>query len=72
MNDWKGIRKNIFEGNTEIELYNLSTDIQEQHNVAADQPEVVQAIRTIMGDRAPTRRLRAFSDQTAGRRLIIS
>jgi len=34
MGNWKGIRKNIFEGNMDLELYDLSNDIQEQNNLA--------------------------------------
>ncbi|MGW8178510.1 MAG: arylsulfatase, partial [bacterium] len=46
--DWKGIRKNIFKGNFQVELYNLRADIQEQNNVAAENPEVVARIEEIM------------------------
>jgi arylsulfatase len=46
--DWKGLRKGIFDGNLQIELYNLKTDIQEQQNVASDHPDVVARIEEIM------------------------
>lgn len=45
MGDWKGIAQ-PFGG--PIELYNLKTDLAETKNVAAQHPEVVQAIRAIM------------------------
>jgi len=48
LGDWKGIRKNIFEGNMEIELYNLKNDPTEQQNVASVNPEVVKQIEQIM------------------------
>lgn len=49
MGKWKGIRKNIIkEGNMDIELYNLDSDIREEHNVADEHPDVVQQIREIM------------------------
>ena len=48
MGPWKGIRKNLQEGNTDIELYNLVTDIQEEVNVASGHPEVVEQIRAIL------------------------
>ena len=48
MGKWKGIRKNIFDGNLEIELYNLETDIQEQFNMAARHHDVLEKIETIM------------------------
>lgn len=45
---WKGIRKNIFEGNLKIELYNLENDVQEQIDVASKHPEVVEKVKAIM------------------------
>ncbi|MCB0584624.1 MAG: arylsulfatase [Phaeodactylibacter sp.] len=51
MGSWKGIRKNIRDSHTEIELYNLETDVQEETDLAADYPEIVERIRDIM-DRA--------------------
>lgn len=48
MGKWKGIRKNIFEGNMSIELYNLDLDHQEQNNVALSYPEIVEKISNIM------------------------
>jgi arylsulfatase A-like enzyme len=35
---WKAVRIN---NNSAIELYDLSTDVGEQHNVAAEHPELV-------------------------------
>jgi arylsulfatase len=48
MGKWKGIRKNINQGNLDIELYDLETDIQEQNNIADKHPEVVLRIEDIM------------------------
>ncbi len=48
MGNWKAIRKNIFEGNMTLELYNLEEDIQEQNDVAEDNPEIVKKIEAIM------------------------
>ena len=45
---WKAIRKNIFEGNVKIELYNLENDLQEQNDVAAQHPEIVSQMEQIM------------------------
>lgn len=45
---WKGIRKDIFEDNMEIELYNLEEDIQEQNNIADQNPEIVEQIKSVM------------------------
>lgn len=48
MGDWKAIRKNIFEGNLQIELYNLQNDPTEQQDVAAKNPEIVKQIAQLM------------------------
>lgn len=48
MGKWKGIRKDIKKGNLEIELYDLSNDIKEENNIAAENPEIVAKIREIM------------------------
>ncbi|SVE37570.1 uncharacterized protein METZ01_LOCUS490424, partial [marine metagenome] len=45
---WKGIRKDIFDGNLNVDLYDLENDIQEQNNLAAQYPEVVEKIEAIM------------------------
>jgi arylsulfatase len=45
---WKGVRKNIFEGNLDIELYDLNVDQLEQNDVAASHPEIVKTIGNIM------------------------
>ena len=48
MEKWKGLRKNISKGNMKIELFNLSNDIQEQIDVAADHLNIVKQLETIM------------------------
>jgi arylsulfatase A-like enzyme len=48
MGKWKAIRKNIFKGNLELELYNLDTDIKEQNNIAKQHPDIVKQLAKIM------------------------
>jgi hypothetical protein len=49
MGKWKGLRKDIIsDGNLEIELYNLEEDIQEQHNLADQYPDIVSRMERIM------------------------
>ncbi|MEN8229123.1 MAG: arylsulfatase [Bacteroidota bacterium] len=48
MNQWKAIRKDIKDGNLELELFNLEADIQEQLNVADENPEIIRQIELIM------------------------
>ncbi|MBI4579897.1 MAG: arylsulfatase [Planctomycetes bacterium] len=44
MGNWKGVRRN----GGQVELYDLKSDIGEQHDVAADYPEVLSKIESIM------------------------
>jgi arylsulfatase A len=54
MGKWKGVRYNVLkQPNRPMELYDLSNDSGEQHNAAAEYPEVVAEIRNIM-DKART------------------
>jgi len=46
--EWKGIRKNIFDGNLEIELYNLEYDLEEKYDIADKNPKIVRQIEEIM------------------------
>lgn len=49
MGDWKGIRYDVNKDHeSPLQLYNLSNDIGEENNVAADNPEVVKKIDTIL------------------------
>ncbi len=48
LGDWKGIRKNIQKDSMHIALYNLKTDLREQNDVAAENPEIVEKIKAIM------------------------
>ena len=46
--NFKAIRKNIFKGNLNIQLFDLSIDIQETKNVAERFPEIVNQTKEIM------------------------
>lgn len=48
MGKWKAIRKNIFEGNLKVELYDLDEDIKERNNIADQHPEIILQMETIM------------------------
>ncbi len=48
MGNWKGIRKNIFKDNLDIQLFNLAQDPREEINVAAANPEIVEKMALIM------------------------
>jgi arylsulfatase A-like enzyme len=49
LGDWKGIRLNVRNNpGAALELYNLSTDMGEQNDLAAENPEIVKKIISIM------------------------
>lgn len=48
MGDYKGVRNNMFEGNLEIELYNLKNDPAETMDISKSMPEITEEIATIM------------------------
>jgi arylsulfatase len=47
---WKAIRKDIFEGNLAIQLFDLGQDIREQNDLASQYPEIVAEMEQIMKD----------------------
>lgn len=48
MGNWKGVRQNMFDGNLQLELYNLETDSIEQNNIADQHPEIIAQLEKIM------------------------
>lgn len=48
LGDWKGVRTNLNKGPSELELYDLAHDPNEQQNVAADHQGVVARIEQVM------------------------
>jgi arylsulfatase A len=48
LGDWKGVRRNLQQGKTPLELYDLKTDVGESKNVAAEHPDVVKRIEDIL------------------------
>lgn len=47
---WKAIRKDIFDGNMGLELYNLHTDPMEQQDVSDQYPEILEKAKEYMKD----------------------
>lgn len=48
MGKWKAVRLNLMKGVIKTELFDLETDIQEQHDLAAQYPEIVKKMEAIM------------------------
>ena len=66
MANWKAIRKNLFEGEMDIALYDLETDPREQNNVAAQHPEVIRQMEAIMKKARATPRIETFKMAALG------
>ncbi|MCG8320510.1 MAG: arylsulfatase [Cytophagales bacterium] len=60
MGKWKAIRKSIRKGNTDIALYDLEADEQEQNNVAPGHPEVISKMEVIMKEARTTPPIKRF------------
>jgi len=66
MGPWKAIRKNIKQGNLQLELYNLDEDIQEQGNVASDHPDLIKKMESIMKNEHEPAQLDRFKMEALG------
>ncbi len=66
MGKWKAYRQHIFEGNMEVELYDLENDIQEQDDVANQFPEIVKKMEQIMKEAHTTAALDRFKIKQLG------
>ncbi len=42
---WKGLLREVKSGNDRIELFDISTDLREEHDLAAEHPEIVEKMR---------------------------
>lgn len=60
--EWKGIVQKVHNGNTSMELFNLTEDPREQNNVAADHPDIVAEMWQVIKDShvAPDNDVKAF------------
>ncbi len=66
--DWKAVRQNILEGETHVELYDLSKDIGEQNDLSAEQPERVAKLQKMMAAaRTPSTLFPLFESDSASR-----
>ena len=69
MGDWKGVRQNCHRDiKGPVDLYDLSKDIGEQKNVAAQHPDVVQKIEQIMKEEHTPSDLWNFRSSVKGKK----
>lgn len=60
MGPWKALRTGINEGDLIIRLFNLEEDILEEHDVAAEHPELIREIEQIMSSEHEAPELERF------------
>ena len=53
MGSWKGFKKSLFKGDSPLELYDLSKDLKELNDLAAEYPAIVQKMEDFL-DQAHT------------------
>lgn len=60
MGNWKAVRLNIMKGELKTQLFDLSKDIQEQNDVAAQHPDIVRELEEIMKKEHHTPEVKGF------------
>lgn len=68
MGKWKAIRKNIFNGNMDIELYDLEQDPAESGNLTDQYPEIIEKMDSIMDASHKPSELERFKMEQLGDR----
>lgn len=66
MGKWKGIRKDIFNDNMHIQLFDLENDIQEQNNVANTYPDIIKQIEIIFNQEHEVAEIERFRIKQLG------
>jgi arylsulfatase A-like enzyme len=60
MNNWKGVILNIKKGNMQWQLFDLSNDMQEQHDIAAQHPDIIEKMNAIVKKEHHTPEVKTF------------
>ena len=60
INQWKGIKKNLFKGPSKLQLYNLNDDLQELNDLAFDYPEIVIKMENLLKEAHTTANIDKF------------
>ena len=53
INQWKGIKKDLFKGSSDLQIFNLADDPKELNNLASNHPDIVEKMQRYM-DQAHT------------------
>ena len=60
VNNWKGIKKNLFKGPSKLQLYNLDEDPKELNDIAFKYPEIVSRMEDFMREAHTTPKMDKF------------
>ena len=60
INNWKGIKKNLFKGPSKLQLYNLDEDPKELNDIAFKYPEIVSRMEDFMKEAHTTPKMDKF------------
>jgi len=60
VDQWKGIKKNLFKGPSKLQLYNLIDDPQELNDLASDYPEIVIKMEKLLKEAHTTANIDKF------------
>jgi arylsulfatase A len=70
MGDWKAVRMNVMKNaDAPIELYDLSQDIGEVNDIAAQHPEIVEKMKAIFSEaRVPNGNFPFFAEESSNKK----
>ena len=61
MGKWKAFVNRVREGNRQVQLYDLSVDVREEHDVAAQHPEIVEEVLKIFRNEHTEPEVKSFA-----------
>jgi arylsulfatase len=68
LGDWKAVRQGLDKGDSDFELYDLSTDVAESRNVAAENPDVVGRVKQIVKEaHMPSKKFPLLAEEHEGK-----
>jgi arylsulfatase A len=66
--NWKAVRHGLNKGDSDFELYDLSTDVAESHNVAAEHSDVLDRVKEIVKEaHTPSKKFPLLAEERDGK-----
>ncbi|MDO6518688.1 arylsulfatase [Zobellia uliginosa] len=63
--NWKAVKYNVFKGaDVPIELYDISTDVAEENNLAAEHPEIIEEMKVLFQEARTPSEVFTFNQET--------